>query len=217
MGSLYTQETLGIPTGKKRVGSDQGSWLARDVECCARSRACQSTPGWAWWSHVRYAGWPHLAGTTGWHDCPRTFAALPLRTSWKSGGIVPQLPFGCAPVRLQTKRGSITPELLTAHHAVHFRLCRGLSLIMPGAVVAQNRLFWVLTLPSISKLPLSKGYGPGRAVKFSNLHFFLCAIHTHDHDWNWLKHPTYQTLFSRTLIWHVQQCWQLSHFNTKSI
>ena len=60
--------------------------------------------------------------------------------------------------------------------------CRGLSLIMPGAVVAQNRLFWVLTLSSISKLPSSKGYGPGRAVKFSNLHFFLCAIHTHDHD-----------------------------------
>ena len=115
------------------------------------------------------------------------------------------------------QKGSITPELLTAHHAVHFRLCRSLSLIMPGAVVAQNRLFWVLTLPSISKLPLSKGYGPGRAVKFSNLHFFLCAIHTHDHDWNWLKHPTNQILFSRTSIWHVQQCWQLSHFNTKSI
>ena len=75
---IYTQETLGIPTGKNRMGSDQGSWLARDVECCARSRAYQSTPGW---SHVRYAGWPHLAGTTGWHECPRTFAASPSRTS----------------------------------------------------------------------------------------------------------------------------------------
>ena len=74
------------------------------------------------------------------------------------------------------------PELLTAHHAVHFRLCRGLSLTMSGAVVAQNRLFWVLTLPSSSKLPLSKGYGPGRQVKFHNLHFFLCVIHSHDHD-----------------------------------
>ena len=24
--------------------------------------------------------------------------------------------------------------------------------------------------------------GPGRQVKFNNLYFFLCAIHTHDHD-----------------------------------
>ena len=54
------------------------------------------------------------------------------------------------------QKGPIMPELLTAHQAVHFRLCRGLSLIMSGAVVAQNRLFWALTLPSSSKLPLSK-------------------------------------------------------------
>ena len=88
------------------------------------------------------------------------------------------------------QKGPIPSELLTAHHAVQFRLCRGLSLTMLGVVVAQNRLFCVLTLPSSSKLPLSKGYGPGHQVKFNNLHFFLCAIHTHDHDWNWLKHPT---------------------------
>ena len=104
------------------------------------------------------------------------------------------------------QKGAIMPELLTAHHAVHFKLYRGLSLIRSRAIVAQNRLFWVLTLPSSSKLPLSKGYGPGRQVKFSNLHFFLCAIHTHDHGWNLLKHPIYQILFSWASIWHVQQC-----------
>ena len=80
------------------------------------------------------------------------------------------------------QKGPIPSELLTAHHAVQFRLCRGLSLTMLGAVVAQNRLFCVLTLPSSSKLHLSKGYGPGHQAKFNNLHFFLCAIHTHDHD-----------------------------------
>ena len=46
------------------------------------------------------------------------------------------------------QKGPIPNELLTAHHAVHFRLCRGLSLTMSGAIVAQNPLFWVLTLPS---------------------------------------------------------------------
>ena len=46
-----------------------------------------------------------------------------------------------APLPSLDQKGSITPELLAAHHAGHFRLCRGLSLTRPGAVVAQNRLF----------------------------------------------------------------------------
>ena len=219
MGSLYTQENLGIPTGKNRVGSDQGSWLAvtRDVECCARSRAGQSTPRWAWWSHVRYAGWPPSCWNHWMTWVPAHLRCLTVTNLLKIRRYRSPVTVWVRPCPSSDRKGPITPELLTAHHAVHLRLCRGPSLTRSGVVVVQNRLFWVLTLPSSSKLLLSKGYGTGRQVKLNNLHFFLFATHTHDHDWNWLKHPTYQIIFSRASIWHVQQYWQLSHFNTKSI
>ena len=106
VGSFYTQEeeTLGIPTWKKSCGFRSGELAGQG---CGVLCEITRVPKYSWMSLMvscAVCGWPHLAGTTGWHECPRTFAALPSRTSWKSGGIVPQLPFGCAPVRLQTKR-----------------------------------------------------------------------------------------------------------------
>ena len=84
-----------------------------------------------------------------------------------------------APLSVFRKKGPIMPELLTAHHAVHFRLCRGLSLTRSGAVVAQNRLFCLLTLPSSSKLPLNRGYGPWSPSKIQQSSLFLvCYTHT---------------------------------------
>ena len=165
------------------MGSDQGSWLTRDVECCARSRACHSTPVLDELNGL-------MCGMRGGPILLEPLDGMSVRApSLHYRHEPPENPAVSLPSYVWVRpcpssdqKGPITPELLTAHHAVHFRLCRGLSLTMSGAVVVQNWLFWVLTLPSGSKLPLSKGYGPDCQVKFNNVHFFLCVIHTHDHD-----------------------------------
>ena len=184
MGSLYTQETLHRYPHRKKIG----------------------------WVQIRGVGWPEMGSVARDHARAKALLDEldGLMCGMRGGpillepmdGIQVSAHLRCITVtnllKIRRYRSPVTvwvrpcpssdqkvpipPELLTAHHAVHFRLCRGLSLTMSGAVVAQNRLLWVLTLPSSSKLPLSKGYGPGRQVKFNNRHFFLCAIHTHNHD-----------------------------------
>ena len=208
---LYTRD-FRYPHRKKSCGFRSGELAGQG---CGVLCEIMRVPKYSWMSLMvscAVCGWPHLAGTTGWHECPRTFAALPSRTSWKSGGIVPQLPFGCAPVRLQTKRAHSARAANSAPRGALQAVQRSLLNYVRSRIRPEPVVLGVDT-PVEFETSLSKGYLPGRQVKFNNLHF-LCAIHTHGHDWNWLKHPPYQILFSRASIWDVQQCRQLSHFNT---